>query len=63
MGMTYENQRVHFDKLVIMYNNYVSLYKAVNNGSAVGIAPFDEFYWRMTYYAKYQDRRNFGHSY
>ncbi len=62
MGITYENIRVNFDKIAKAYKEYLKLYIEVNGGSVEGVTPFDEFYWRMTYYSKYQDRRNFGHT-
>lgn len=62
MGIAYENQRVIFDQIARRYKEYLRLYQAVNNGSIEGITTFDEFYWRMVYYSKYQDRRNWGHS-
>jgi len=55
-GMGYENSRVNFDRIVRLYNDYCALYKGVS-GSLAGITPFGEFYWQMTYYSKYQDRR------
>lgn len=60
MGITYENQRVVFEQISKKYKEYLALYKELNNGSVVGITPFDDFYWRMIYFSKYQDRRNFG---
>lgn len=60
LSMGYENQRVVFDKLVKKYEEYVRLYKFINHGSIEGITPFDQFYWRMVYWAKYSDRRGFG---
>ncbi len=60
MGITYENQRVVFDVLMRKYRDYLDLYKMFNNGSLRGATTFDEFYWRMTYFSKYHDRRNFG---
>lgn len=61
-GMGYENQRVIFDKLVKKYEEYVILYKSINNGSIQGVSPFEEFYWRMVYWSKYSDRRASGNS-
>ena len=62
MGITYENQRVVFDTIAKRYKDYIALYRLFNNGSVEGLTTFDDFYWRMTYYCKYQDRRNFGTS-
>lgn len=62
MGISYENQRVIFDTIARRYKEYVKLYRLFNNGSIEGLCTFDKFYWRMTYYSKYQDRRNFGTS-
>lgn len=62
MSITYENQRVVFETISKRYKEYVKLYLTFNNGSLHGICTFDHFYWRMTYYSKYQDRRNFGTS-
>lgn len=60
MGITYENQRVNFDIIVRKYKDYIVLYRLFNGGSVKGITTFDHFYWRMTYFSKYQDRKNFG---
>lgn len=60
MGITYENQRVIFDTIVKKYKDYVALYRLFNNGSIEGLTTFDDFYWRMSYFSKYQDRRNYG---
>ena len=49
----YENQRVHFNKIVEMYLDYVRLYKFFNNGSIVGKTPFAQFYISQTFHAKY----------
>lgn len=62
MGITYENQRVNFDVIVRRYKEYVALYRVFNNGSIQGLCTFDDFYWRMTYFSRYQDRKNFGSS-
>ena len=62
MGITYENQRVNFDVIVRRYKEYVALYRLFNNGSIVGLTTFDNFYWRMTYFSRYSDRRSFSTS-
>lgn len=62
MGVAYENQRVLFDKLLKKYREYLNLYKIFNNGSLKGATTFDQFYWRMTYLSRYQDRKTFGNS-
>jgi hypothetical protein len=62
MGISYENQRVIFDSIVRRYKEYIALYRSLNNGSVEGLTTFDEFYWRMIYFSKYQDRKNFGTS-
>ncbi|MCX6109371.1 MAG: hypothetical protein NTZ90_07175 [Proteobacteria bacterium] len=62
MGVAYETQRVVFAKIQRTYREYLALYQSINNGSLEGATTFDVFYLRMTYYSKYQDRRNFGHS-
>ena len=53
--MSFEVHREHFDLIVESYLNYVSLYKLVNNGSIKGVTPFDVFYWRFTYFVRYED--------
>ena len=58
----YENQRVHFDRLLAKYKEYLNIYREFNGGSLVGATTLGEFYMRMTYYSKYHDRRNFGHN-
>jgi hypothetical protein len=60
MGITYENQRVVFDQIVRKYKEYLELYRSLNNGSHEGVTGFDEFYWRMTYFSKYLERKNYG---
>ncbi len=62
MGITYENQRVMFERLSRTYKEYIALYRSFNNGSSEGLTTFDEFYWRMTYISKYSDRRSFGNT-
>ncbi len=62
MGFTYENQRAHFDAIHRKYIDYLALYALINHGSLAGATPFEHFYWRMTYYSRYQDRRNFSGS-
>ena len=37
------------------YNDYVKLYKFVNNGSTQGICSFADFYWRFNYNIKYSE--------
>lgn len=51
----YENTRERFNKIVQSYLDYVALYKLCNSGSIQGVTPFDVFYWRFTYYVKYED--------
>ncbi len=55
--MTYENKRVIFTKIVKKYQEYVQLYRDVNNGSIEGVTPFEDFYWQYTYYARYVNGR------
>jgi hypothetical protein len=55
-----ETTRKNFDKLLKKYFEYVTLYKQFNNGSAVGVTPFCRFYWRFTYYVKYEDPQRIG---
>ena len=52
---TFDAHRENFNIIVESYLNYVALYKLINNGSIDGVTPFDQFYWRFTYYQKYQD--------
>ena len=54
----YQNQREHFEKILKKYWEYVALYKKINNGSLKGVAIFDEFYWRYTYYSRYIANEN-----
>ena len=51
----FESSRNVFDSIVRKYNDYVDLYVFFNNGSAEGVTPFDEFYWRFSYNVKYED--------
>ena len=53
--MSFEVHREQFDLIVESYLSYVSLYKLINNGSIAGVTPFDTFYWRFTYFVKYED--------
>jgi hypothetical protein len=57
MSITYETQRAKFESIRRKYLEYLRLYAAVNHGSLLGATPFDRFYWVMTYYSRYQDRR------
>lgn len=52
---SFDAQREQFNIIVDSYLNYVALYKLVNNGSIDGVTPFEVFYWRFTYFVKYQD--------
>lgn|GEM_PF-1195549 len=56
LGITYENRRVLFDVIAKRYQDYIALYRDLNGGSTEGLAPFDEFYWHLTYYSKYANR-------
>lgn len=60
MSSLYENNRTNFEAILRKYKEYLALYEVMNHGSLAGAAAFDEFYWRMIYYSRYQDRRNFG---
>lgn len=51
----YEVRREQFDKIAKRYKEYVILYRKINAGSLEGLTPFDEFYWRFTYYQKYEE--------
>ncbi len=53
--MHYETSRNNFNKILESYLNYVSLYKLLNNGSIKGVTPFPVFYWRFTYYVRYEN--------
>jgi hypothetical protein len=60
MSFTYENQRVHFQKIEKAYHGYLALYRSLNNGSIEGATSFDIFYWRMVYFSRYHDKQTFG---
>lgn len=51
----YEGTKEHFNKLKKQYEEYMDLYRFFNNGSLEGVTPFDEFYWRCTFFGKYLD--------
>ena len=53
--MDYEVRRDRFNQIVKNYTEYLQLYSFLNNGSKEGATPFDEFYWRFTYYVKYDE--------
>ncbi len=53
----YNSSRVAFDGILKKYKEYIEIYKVFNNGSVEGATPFGEFYWRFSYYVKYQDAR------
>ena len=53
--MAYESRREVFEKILKKYNDYVDLYVKITGGSREGVTPFDEFYWRFTYYQKYEE--------
>lgn len=56
-GATYNNQREIFEKLLKKYFEYVKLYKEFC-GSTKGVTPFEDFYWRYTYYSHYSNPEN-----
>lgn len=58
MGSPYGTSRQHFNKVLEAYLNYVALYKLFNNGQITGVTPFNVFYWRMTYYVRYDSSEN-----
>lgn len=53
--MMYDTSRENFDKLRRKYDEYLALYATFNNGSIEGATPFPVFYWRFTYYIRYED--------
>ncbi|NRA65798.1 MAG: hypothetical protein HRU19_15010 [Pseudobacteriovorax sp.] len=53
--MSFDTQRENFNVILESYLSYVALYKLVNNGSIEGVTPFDKFYWRFTFFVKYQN--------
>lgn len=55
MGSMYDTNRENFDKLRKKYVEYLQLYATFNNGSIEGATPFQEFYWRFTYFIRYED--------
>ena len=52
---TFDTNRENFDLIVESYLNYAALYKLINNGSLKGVTSFETFYWRFTYFVKYQE--------
>ena len=63
MSMSYENQRVHFEKIVIHYKEYVKMYRILNRGSVEGITPFAFFYWQTVYFSKHDGSINYDRGY
>ena len=57
-----ENGRVVFNMIRKKYDEYVELYKQLGDGTAEGVTPFDEFYWRYIYYSVYADLSKFARS-
>lgn len=57
MMATYENRRIIFNNIVKKYNEYVALYRSINNGSNEGITPFAHFYWHYIYFSRYATGR------
>lgn len=53
--MQYEVNRENFNKIVKSYREYVELYRLINGGSLEGATPFTDFYWRYSFFVKYQD--------
>ncbi|MBF0442291.1 MAG: hypothetical protein HQK54_10325 [Oligoflexales bacterium] len=51
----YDSTREVFNKLKKKYEDYVILYKMLNNDSVEGITTFADFYIRMTYTIKYSE--------
>lgn len=60
MGMSYENQRVLYDKIRKQYTEYLAIYSEFNNGSIEGATDFGKFYWRMTWQCKYDGTETIG---
>ncbi len=58
--MTYENQRVHFDKMLKSYKSYLDLYKFFNHGSLKGATPFADFYWLHHYFFRHKKVNSLG---
>ena len=58
--MSLESRRDGFEKILKKYNDYVKLYVFISGGSREGITPFDEFYWRFSYYQKYEEGAKVG---
>lgn len=58
MPAQYGVSRQHFNKILEAYLNYVALYKLFNAGKIEGVTPFNVFYWRMTYYVRYENNEN-----
>ena len=51
----FDSSRVHLDKIIKKHNEYLRLYRFFNDDSYEGATTFQEFYWRHTYYSKYED--------
>lgn len=49
-----------YKRIKRQYLDYVKLYQFFNYGSAQGIIPFDQFYWRMIYRINYVDASKVG---
>lgn len=56
--MRYPTSRNNFNKILDSYMNYVALYKLFNGGSTKGVTSFGTFYWRFTYYVRYENSAN-----
>ena len=55
MSQMFATSRQIMDGIIEKYNGYLELYALFNNGSTEGATPFAEFYWRFSYYIKYED--------
>ena len=55
MAMGYETSRENFELMLTQYRDYLNLYADLNGGSTEGATSFAEFYWRLTFYTKYDE--------
>lgn len=47
--ISYQIQRVNFERIVKAYKSYLVLYRYFNHGSTKGCTSFGDFYWLQTY--------------
>lgn len=48
--ISYETQRIYFERIVAKYKEYLAIYAFFNGGSTEGCTEFADFYWEQHFY-------------